>query len=91
MMSDSTSDVLVSADGGQTWRRYPNCPGVPAKAIEYVRDTNADLKANDDALYFATGAFKARMFEKEMIASYNLVEVDLDKIAEVEAESGANG
>lgn len=89
-MNDPTSDVLVSADGGKTWRRYPNCPGAPAKAIEYVRDANPDLKANDDALYFATGAFKARTFEKEMIASYTLVEVDLDKIAEVEAESGAD-
>lgn len=82
----TTSDVLVSADGGDTWRRYAAVAGAPAVAIKRVRDEYPDLIANTDALYFATSRFNARKFEKEMVATYSLVDVDLDAATKPDTE-----
>jgi len=93
-MSDeqpTRSDVLVSADGGTTWRRHSDVLGAPAAAIKRVRDADPDLLANEDALYFATSRFTARKFEKQMVATWALVDADLPVTAEVVEETPANG
>lgn len=91
MTDDPTrSDVLVSADGGTTWRRHSDVLGAPAAAIKRVRDGDPNLVANEDALYFATSAFNARKFEKKMVATWALVDAELPVEAEV-AEEPSDG
>jgi len=84
------SDVLVSADGGTTWRRIPNVLGSPAAAIKRVRESEPDLVANEEALYFASSNFTPRKFEKQMVATWALVDAPLDA-AGGEQEAPADG
>lgn len=89
-MSDvQTMDVFVSADGGDTWRRYQVVASSSEVALKRVREIAPDLIANEDALYFATGALKAKKFKKEMIASFDVVPVELG--VPDQAKEPANG
>lgn len=80
-MSDKTTDVLVSVDGGTNWVNHPNVPGAPAAAIKRVRDTNPDLLANPDAIYSTLGT--VTVYERQIVEQFEPKRWDL---ADLQAE-----
>lgn len=89
-MSDAACDVLVSTDGGVNWARHPAVPGRKAAAIKRVRDTNAELLANEDALYFATTTpMTATRFAKKLTPTWTAEEIDLKETPKSVTEQAA--
>jgi hypothetical protein len=80
--------VLVSLDGGQNWervvRRIPEADADakaelttwPAatgdRAIELVRDSIPELKANTKALFYAVGKFRPKKMRRQIFTKYEL-------------------